>query len=98
MRQPAGIPGIPAQANGLSSYDAITNLDEGSTFGEMGVRRDGPVGVADFDPIGLTFSPLAIPKLHPYLRHHPCASRSHSCANGHDEVIGVLIAAAMTAR
>jgi hypothetical protein len=64
----------------------------------MGVRRDGPVGVADLDPIGLTLSPLAIPKLHPYLRHYSCASRCHSCANGHDEVIGVLVRTAVTAR
>ena len=73
MRQPAGIPGVAAQANGLSSDDMVTNLDEGSTFGEVGVRGDGPIGVADFDPIGLTLSRLPIPKLHPYLGHHSCA-------------------------
>ena len=76
MRQPAGVSSVAAQANWLSSGYMVTNLNESSTFGEMRVRGDRPVRVANFDPVGLTFSRLAIPKLHPNLGHHSCASRS----------------------
>ena len=96
MGQPSGISGVAAQADRLSSDDAVTNANERTALGEVGVSGDGAIRMANLHPVGLAFSRLTVAKLHAYLRHHAGPCRAHRCPDGHDEVIGILVGTLVT--
>lgn len=96
MGQTSGVSCISAQANRLSSDDVITNLDECTVLGQVGVSRDRAVYMANFYPVRLAFARLAIAKLHAYLSNHTGACCGHCGTNRHGKVVGILVGTLVT--
>ena len=96
MGQTTSVSCVSAQANRLSSDDMITDLDESTVLGQVGVSRDRAVYVANLHPIGLAFTRLAIAELHAYLSNHARSCCGHRRADGHGKVIGIFVGTLMT--
>jgi len=97
MWQASGISGVAAQGDRLPSDDLIAELDEGAALCEVPVMSEAAVRMANLDPVGLVFSMLTVPKLHPYVGHDAGPCCRHRRPDGHDEVIGIPVGTLVSA-
>src|SRR3954447_10042787 len=97
MWQASGISGIAAQRDRLPSEDLIAELYEGAALCEVPVMSEAAVRMPNLDPVGLVFPMLTVAKLHPYVSHDAGPCGSHRRADGHNEVIGILVGTPVTA-